>query len=87
MIQVETIVNDEIIKNSEVIPSTKSFDDAKMEGAEALFGEKYGDDVRVITIVKFLKNCAAEHMSIVLVILDYLRLLRNLPLPLELEEL
>ena len=62
--QVETIVNNEIIKNTDVISSVKSFNEAKKEGAEALFGEKYGDEVRVLTISKFSKElCGGTHVS------------------------
>lgn len=62
--QVETLVNNEIIKNTNVIPSIKSFDDAKKEGAEALFGEKYGDEVRVLTIGNFSKElCGGTHVN------------------------
>jgi len=62
--QVERIVNDEIIKNTDVLPDIKSFDDAKKEGAEALFGEKYGDVVRVLTIGEFSKElCGGTHVN------------------------
>jgi len=64
IVQVETIVNDEIIKNTTVISSVKSFDDAKKEGAEALFGEKYGNEVRVLTIGEFSKElCGGTHVN------------------------
>ena len=47
---VERIVNDAIAADMEVIPKLKSREDAISEGAMALFGEKYGETVRTITI-------------------------------------
>ncbi|MGE5377786.1 MAG: alanine--tRNA ligase [Bacteroidota bacterium] len=48
--RVERIVNDAIAADMEVVPRLKSRDDAVAEGAMALFGEKYGETVRTITI-------------------------------------
>jgi alanyl-tRNA synthetase len=48
--RVERIVNDSIAADMEVTPKLKSREDAIAEGATALFGEKYGETVRTITI-------------------------------------
>ena len=48
--QVEHIVNEEILKNKEVVTNSMSMEEAKSKGAKALFGEKYGDVVRVVNI-------------------------------------
>ncbi|MCI0610128.1 MAG: alanine--tRNA ligase [Anaerolineae bacterium] len=48
--RVERIVNDAVAADMEVFPHLKSREDAIAEGAMALFGEKYGDVVRTITI-------------------------------------
>jgi alanyl-tRNA synthetase len=48
--RVEHIVNDAVAADMEVIPKLKSREDAIAEGAMALFGEKYGETVRTITI-------------------------------------
>ncbi|MBT7673525.1 MAG: alanine--tRNA ligase [Oceanospirillaceae bacterium] len=47
---IEAMVNEEIRDNTEVAAKTMAIDDAKAAGAMALFGEKYGDEVRVITM-------------------------------------
>jgi alanyl-tRNA synthetase len=49
--RVEHIVNDAIAADMEVTPKLKSREDAIAEGAMALFGEKYGETVRTITIM------------------------------------
>jgi alanyl-tRNA synthetase len=48
--RVEKIVNDAVAADMEVFPHLKSREDAIAEGAMALFGEKYGETVRTITI-------------------------------------
>jgi alanyl-tRNA synthetase len=46
----EDIVNDEIRKNTPVLTEEMPIDEAREKGAMALFGEKYGDHVRVLTM-------------------------------------
>jgi alanyl-tRNA synthetase len=48
--RVERIVNEAIAADMEVVPKLKAREDAIAEGAMALFGEKYGETVRTITI-------------------------------------
>ena len=48
--RVERIVNEAVAADMEVFPRLKSREDAIAEGAMALFGEKYGETVRTITI-------------------------------------
>jgi alanyl-tRNA synthetase len=50
--RVERIVNDAIAADLPVSKQVKSLDEAKKEGAIALFGEKYGKDVRTISILE-----------------------------------
>ena len=44
---VETLVNEKIRENLEMVTHIKSYDDAKEMGAMMFFGDKYGDIVRV----------------------------------------
>jgi len=53
--RVEKIVNDAIAADMEVISKLKAREDAIAEGAMALFGEKYGETVRTITITDPLR--------------------------------
>jgi alanyl-tRNA synthetase len=50
--RVEKIVNDAIAADMEVTPKLRAREDAIAEGAMALFGEKYGETVRTITILE-----------------------------------
>jgi alanyl-tRNA synthetase len=60
--KVETLVNQVIWEALPVRTEIRSLEDAKAEGAMALFGEKYGDTVRVVTIGNFSKElCGGTH--------------------------
>jgi len=50
MAQVEDIANDIVLQNSPVETRLMGVEDAKESGARALFGEKYGDEVRVVSM-------------------------------------
>ena len=48
--RVEEIANDKVLENSPVTTRVMALDDARSSGARALFGEKYGDEVRVVAM-------------------------------------
>jgi alanyl-tRNA synthetase len=48
--QVEDMANDYVLQNSPVTTRLMALDDARASGARALFGEKYGDEVRVVAM-------------------------------------
>lgn len=62
--QVEDLVNEKILDNLPVTPTVTSLEEAKALGAMALFGEKYGDTVRMISISDFSKElCGGTHAN------------------------
>jgi alanyl-tRNA synthetase len=58
--RVEQIVNDAVAADMEVVPKLRARQDAIAEGAMALFGEKYGETVRTITISSLAGTTALE---------------------------
>ena len=61
--QVEAIVNAEVLANHPVQAQVMAYDDAVKGGAMALFGEKYGDTVRVLDIGFSRELCGGTHVQ------------------------
>ncbi len=60
--EIETTVNNEIRKNEKVQIEVMSIQDAVAKGALAFFGDKYGEQVRVVTVESFSKElCGGTH--------------------------
>src|SRR5262249_22266929 len=61
--EVERLVNEQILSNTQVETKVMPLDQAISTGAMALFGEKYGDQVRVVDIPDFSKElCGGTHV-------------------------
>lgn len=61
--QIETLVNAQILRQSPQICENMAITEAKAKGAMALFGEKYGDTVRVITFGDSIELCGGIHVK------------------------
>ncbi|MCK5944957.1 MAG: alanine--tRNA ligase, partial [Planctomycetes bacterium] len=61
--QVEDLVNEQILQATDVDACVQRLDDARSNGFVALFGEKYGDSVRVVTIDDYsMELCGGTHV-------------------------
>lgn len=64
LVKVEKIVNNEIAAALPVVTDVMTVDEAKKTGAMALFGEKYGEKVRVVSMGDFSKEfCGGTHVK------------------------
>ncbi|HKM43608.1 MAG TPA: alanine--tRNA ligase [Limnochordia bacterium] len=62
--RIEDMVNQEILRNSPVVPTVTDLESAKEQGAMALFGEKYEQEVRMVQVGEHsLELCGGTHVN------------------------
>jgi alanyl-tRNA synthetase len=61
--EVEALVNAEILANADATAKVMALDDAQKSGAMMLFGEKYGETVRVLSIGSSKELCGGTHVK------------------------
>ena len=62
IVKIETLVNEQVLSNAHTKAQIMAFDDAKETGAMMLFGEKYGETVRVLSIGNSTELCGGTHV-------------------------
>ncbi|MHC4267384.1 MAG: alanine--tRNA ligase [Planctomycetota bacterium] len=64
ILRIEELMNERIMGNASVITEEMALDQARKAGATALFGEKYGENVRVVNIGDYSQElCAGTHVN------------------------
>lgn len=63
LLEIERIVNAEILNNQDTLARVMDIESAQQTGAMMLFGEKYGDEVRVLDIGSSRELCGGTHVN------------------------
>ncbi|MBT1064960.1 alanine--tRNA ligase [Bowmanella sp. Y26] len=64
LVEIENMVNQQVRENHDLTTRLMAIDDAKAAGAQALFGEKYDDEVRVVSMGAFsMELCGGTHVK------------------------
>ena len=61
--EVEDLVNEDLLAGHQVVTEVLPIEEARKKGAMALFGEKYSDEVRVVTMGDSVEFCGGTHLD------------------------